>query len=60
MCSTWLNFRIKTLHFRIKYNLITVINKEEEQHHQKEKNVDEPFLNQKKKKQKNKNLSLLP
>ena len=41
MCSKWLNFRIKKLHFRIKQKIITAINKicknEQQQHHQKEK-----------------------
>ena len=27
MCTILLNFRIKTLYFRIKFNLITIINK---------------------------------
>ena len=54
MCSTWLNFRIKTLHFRIKYNLINVIikikkkKKKQQQQCQKKKNFS--LLMEKKKK----------
>ena len=47
MCSKWLNFRIKKLHFRIKQKLITAMHKickkEQQQQHLKEKKVDAIF-----------------
>ena len=46
MCSKWLNFRIKKLHFRIKQKLITTMHKickKEQQQHLKEKKVDAIF-----------------
>ena len=47
MYSTWLNFSIKILHFRIKYNLLTIISKIYKKKKKKKKKNCQPFSEKK-------------
>ena len=49
MCSKWLNFRIKKLHFKIKQKMITSINKIKKEKRKKKKNNNNNNTKKKKK-----------
>ena len=50
MCSKWLNFRIKKLHFKIKQKMITSINKIKKDKRKKEEEQQQQQHQKKKKK----------
>ena len=50
MCSKWLNFRIKKLHFKIKQKMITSINKIKKEKRKKEEEQQQQQHQKKKKK----------
>ena len=50
MCSKWLNFRIKKLHFKIKQKMITSINKIKKEKRKKKKEKRRTTTTPKKKK----------